>query len=449
MLADSAIDDAARRSLLDALAGSGASYRDTVYREGLGIPVELGSAEIGDLLSLALAFVDHTIRTNRRTDGLFHAYNLLEFTEQPAGLKIHRLAPMLEGQVAVLSAGVLSPAEAVALLQALRQGPLYRPDQHSYLLYPDRQLAGFLERNTVAPEAVNACPLLRELLAAGDTRLLLRDASGVFRFNPDLVNGDALESRLQLFSADSRWTDAVQTHRPQVKAIYEQVFHHRAFTGRSGSMFGYEGLGSIYWHMVAKLLVAVQENVFTAQNAGDPAATPLSEIYNDVRAGLGFNKTPSQYGAFPTDPYSHTPGHSGAQQPGMTGQVKEEILTRLGELGVRVTHGCVNFAPTLLGQTEFTRTSTVFTFFDADGREACLPLPEQALAFTFCGVPVIYRRSSGETRLRIQFRNQSTRDIAGNSLTPDLAREVFSRTGQVAQIEVALGADFQPLLPRG
>ena len=37
----------------------------------------------------------------------------------------------------------------------------------------------------------------------------------------------------------------------------------------------------------------------------------------------------------PTDPYSHTPGFAGVQQPGMTGQVKEEILTRWGELGLR------------------------------------------------------------------------------------------------------------------
>ena len=32
------------------------------------------------------------------------------------------------------------------------------------------------------------------------------------------------------------------------------------------------------------------------------------------------------------DPYSHTPGGAGAKQPGMTGQVKEEVITRLGEL---------------------------------------------------------------------------------------------------------------------
>ena len=41
---------------------------------------------------------------------------------------------------------------------------------------------------------------------------------------------------------------------------------------------------------------------------------------------MGFKKTesPAEYGAFPDDPYSHTPSFGGARQPGMTGQVKEE-----------------------------------------------------------------------------------------------------------------------------
>ena len=41
--------------------------------------------------------------------------------------------------------------------------------------------------------------------------------------------------------------------------IYEDIFNHKAFTGRSGTFFGYEGLGSIYWHMVSKLRLAVYE----------------------------------------------------------------------------------------------------------------------------------------------------------------------------------------------
>ena len=57
--------------------------------------------------------------------------------------------------------------------------------------------------------------------------------------------------------------------------------------------------------------------------------------YFEINAGIGAHKSPELYGAFPTDPYSHTPGGKGAQQPGMTGQVKEDILCRFGELGVQ------------------------------------------------------------------------------------------------------------------
>ena len=56
----------------------------------------------------------------------------------------------------------------------------------------------------------------------------------------------------------------------------------------------------------------------------------------------------AEFGAIPTDCYSHTPAHAGAQQPGMTGQVKEEILTRFGELGLRVEDGRLCVLPGLL-----------------------------------------------------------------------------------------------------
>ena len=70
-------------------------------------------------------------------------------------------------------------------------------------------------------------------------------------------------------------------------------------------------------------------------------------------AGIGVHKSPSLYGAFPTDPYSHTPGGKGAQQPGMTGQVKEDILSRIGELGAIVSKGVLSFSPGLLRGREF------------------------------------------------------------------------------------------------
>ena len=105
--------------------------------------------------------------------------------------------------------------------------------------------------------------------------------------------------------------------------LFEDVFQHDSYTGRSGYMYGYEGLGCIYWHMVAKLLLAVQEVILSSEDSSAAVTEKLKVMYYRVRAGLGYEKTVSQYGAFPTDPYSHTPSAGGAKQPGMTGQVKE------------------------------------------------------------------------------------------------------------------------------
>ena len=53
--------------------------------------------------------------------------------------------------------------------------------------------------------------------------------------------------------------ELVKKEKALLLDIFEEVFDHKSFTGRSGTFFGYEGLGSIYWHMVSKLLLAVQE----------------------------------------------------------------------------------------------------------------------------------------------------------------------------------------------
>ena len=59
--------------------------------------------EVLAMLDDALAAIDHSIGTNRRDDGLYHAYNLLGVAEK--SVTVDTLYPMLEGQVAALSAG--------------------------------------------------------------------------------------------------------------------------------------------------------------------------------------------------------------------------------------------------------------------------------------------------------------------------------------------------------
>ena len=275
------------------------------------------------------------------------------------------------------------------------------------------------------------------MIAAGDDRIVARDADGGYRFNADFKNVGDLDARLGALSAV--YGEEIEASREPLRALYEAVFRHREFTGRSGSMFGFEGLGCIYWHMVSKLLLAIQENFFAARegHSGAEVCRRLGGLYYRVREGIGFNKTPAEYGAFPTDPYSHTPGHSGAQQPGMTGQVKEEVLTRFGELGLRIADGEVRFDPGLLRRREFTTESRPFRFLDVHGRWQTLEVPVSGLAFTWCQVPIVYRlRGEGRPTLTVTRHDGSIEELPQASLPAYLSSELFRRSGHVRQISL-------------
>lgn len=441
------ISDTSRRTLVDDLSSTGADYRKQIYAQGLGKITLVDPTELRRLFASALEFVDHSVRANRREDGLFHAYNQLKFNEDPATLELHRLPLMLEGQVAALSSGILSPEETVNMLAAMRDSDLFRADLHTYLLYPDRQLPGFLARNIIPETAWSSCSLFEAMVAKNDHRLVRRDEAGDARFHADLMNSNALDTVLAELASDPAWSAEAAANADQVRAIYEQVFNHRAFTGRSGGMFGFEGLGCVYWHMVAKLLLAVQENLIAAQVEQSPAVPALIAGYYDVRAGLGFNHSPATFGAFPTDPYSHTPGHAGAQQPGMTGQVKEEILTRLGELGVRFTNGQIAFEPTFLRASEFHSTPADFDYVDLDGSAQTLRLPTGSLAFTVAGVPIIYQRTEGPAQLRIHHESSAnaTQTSSGTLLDSARSSDVLQRTSRIHHIVAELGTNFTPI----
>ena len=437
-LGKAGIDDASRHRSLAALGRAASKYRDLLYSRGaLDAPVELPVDEIRGMVADALAIADHSVAANKRPDALYHAYNIADFDGDRLGIK--HLYPMLEGQVAVLSSGAVPAPEAVEVLGALYESAIFRADQHSFMLYPDRELPGFLERNRVPEKQALAIPLLSDMLQAGDTRIVLRDADGIIRFNADFRNAGDVRTTLDDLSA--RFGDRVAASRREILKLYETVFDHKSFTGRSGTMFGYEGLGSIYWHMVSKLLLAVAENFVAALDAGADEQTvrQLGDLYYRIRKGIGFNKTPLEYGAFPIDPYSHTPRHAGARQPGMTGQVKEEILTRFIELGTRVHDGRITIAPALLRRREFADAERTFCYLDIDKSWQSLHLPAASLAFTWCQLPFVYVLDDvAEPGLEIEFDNGKTERIAGAGLPSELSAHVFKRTGRIRKITVNL-----------
>jgi len=377
-------DAVGRRAFFDQAGALLDAWRAAAYRGAAGrVPARAPEGLLTALARDLLPLVDATLRACRRPDGLYDSYNLVDLGGGKA--VVSRLYPMLEGQVALLSCGLLPIDEAVALLDALYASPLFEPRSNSFLLYPDRRLPGFLERNRLDAAALEL-PVVSAILAGGRTDLLQRQSDGTVRFAPALANRGDLEAAA---------ADLGEAATPLAEA-YERLLGHHAFTGRSGTMFGYEGLGCIYWHMVAKLLLAVQECVFEAADRRAPQLPVLQAYYRRVRDGLGYRRGAAAYGAFPADPYSHTPGEGGAQQPGMTGQVKEEILTRWGELGLRVRDGRVRFDPVLLDEAEI----------PGDG----------ALTFTWARVPYAYRRGP-QTCLRI-LTEQGWRDCPDRSFDP-------------------------------
>jgi hypothetical protein len=205
-------------------------------------------------------------------------------------------------------------------------------------------------------------------------------------------------------------------------------------------MYGYEGLGCIYWHMVGKLLVATLEQAYAAADAGAPAEVQrgLAQAYRAIRDGMaGTRKTPLEYGAFPLDPYSHTPRHSGARQPGMTGQVKEEVIARMGELGVRVHDGRLRFRPLLLDRAELLAAPAELRCVGVDGVEERLPLAAGALGFTVCQVPVVYR-AADRARVEVTCCEGKVRTFEGDALDAATSAEIFQRSGKVRRLEVGV-----------
>lgn len=433
--------DRHRRQVMDALGAAASRYRSVVYRSGLsGTTVAVPRRAVAELCDAALPHLDTAVRRSRRPDGLVHSYRLLELDPEGTTARVLDLPVMLEGQVAVLGSGVLGPSEQADVIDALVASSLHRPDLDTFLLAPVRSLPSFLEKNAVPPDEVRANPLLAALVEADERSVLRCDVEGRYRFHADLTDVAALATALDRLGEREPWRELVAAHRRAVVEIYERVFEHHAHLGRSGTMYAYEGIGSVYWHMVAKLLVALQRAVcVAADDGGDPRALErLRAAYWRVRSGLGFNRSAHEFGAIPTDPYSHSPAHAGAQQPGMTGAVKEELLTRPLELGVRVVDGELVFDPLLLRPCELLDAPSSWTVTEVGGGSTVLDLAPGSLGLTVCQVPVVIARTDGDSRIEVHRVSGEREVVTGTRLGRERSAEVFGRTGRIRRIEVRL-----------
>jgi hypothetical protein len=419
-----------RFDIVKALGKIGEAYRNSVYDHGFeGEKVSISITSLKEFLEHSLLHLKDSIHKNKREDNLYHSYNLIKFEKESCS--ISHLYEMLEGQVSVLSSKALNASESSEVLKALRHSAIYREDQDSYMLYPNRALPKFLEKNNVSQALVDTSVILKEELNKGLTRFIQKDVNGHYHFNGQFRNGYDIEAALK---ATHEYKDE---DIKVVKEIFADLFNHHAFTGRSGTFYKYEGLGSIYWHMVSKLVLATQEtfnDVVESKGINDEALALMND-YHVTKHGIGVEKTPEEYGAFPTDAYSHTPSFSGAQQPGLTGQVKEDFISRLGELGVIVKEGVVQFNPLLLDKAEFLTEKRTWSL-PRTTHETEIILQAQSLGFTFCTVPIIYSLSD-QKHIVVSYIDGSERRFEHtDTLDKEVSQSLFRREGMIDKINV-------------
>jgi hypothetical protein len=126
------------------------------------------------------------------------------------------------------------------------------------------------------------------------------------------------------------------------------------------------------------------------------------------------------------------------QQPGMTGQVKEDLIARFGEMGVVVRDGRIRFSSHLLDRAEFVDSSTTFRFYDVDGEAQTIDLEKDALAFTVCQVPVV-AHGSGPARVEVTRADSISQLTDGLTLDAATSAAIFERTGTVWRLDVFFG----------
>ena len=441
-LLSSSINNTNKKKILDTLGEAGSEFRMQIYNHAFsGRKTTLSFDKLKRFVSLSKSYLEHSIEANKRSDNLYHAYNLMTVNNDNS-ISISYLSEMLEGQVAVLSSGYLDGKETLNVLNALKESKLFRKDQYSYLLYPFKELKGFLDRNTISEDAVLSSKLFQEMLKDNVVQIIERDVNGAYHFNGNFKNANDVAEALEKLSG-TKYNDLLASDTPKILQAFEDVFNHKAFTGRSGTFYGYEGLGSIYWHMVSKLLLAVQESCLQAISNGEDEVMigHLLEHFYEINEGIGVHKSPELYGAFPTDPYSHTPGGKGAQQPGMTGQVKEDVITRFGELGVFVKQGELYFNPCLLRKEEFLSKETSFEYLSLFRGSQSITIPSNSLAFTYCQVPIIYHISDKD-HLEIIFKDGTSSKIDALVIDRITSEKIFKRTGDIVQINANVNGAY-------
>lgn len=120
----------------------------------------------------------------------------------------------------------------------------------------------------------------------------------------------------------------------------------------------------------------------------------------------------------------------------MTGQVKEDILSRWGEFGVYAQDGKLYFNPTIVRTEEYLAEQKEFEFYDVEHKKQTLTIPKHALCFTYCQVPIVYHNESNVNGIELVLSNGRKKKVDQHHLDVIDAANLFNRNGKISQINI-------------
>ncbi len=382
--------DGNEKTLLDKMGYAFSDYRESVYKNGLSNKEILEVSQITELLSVAKNAIDYTIEKNKGE--VFGTYNLLksDFTTEP-------MRAMLEGQSAVIGSRYLNSIETKELLSSMKK-ELFSEKLRCHTLYPIKTTKRFAQKNDLI-ENTNEISGIVE-----------KDVNGKLHFAADISTSVILSEKLSK-------TDLSETEKQKLLNEFDNLFSHSKFNGRSEVMYKFEGIGCVYWHQNAKLALAVLETVVNDREENTENAKKLYDEYKELMRGFTYRKSPAECYAIPVEPYSHTSYNGRSEQPGMTGQVKESVLMRRIELGVKVQDGKIYFDKWFLSEDEF----------DENGK----------IHFSLYSVPVTYTKSNNDC-IKIVYKSGHEKLCEEMHIEAEISCNIFLHDENIEKIEIEL-----------
>ncbi len=339
----SGFSDQARRAIMDQLGMAATAYRTSVYRDGVSANAQRGRLPDAARLpgvgaALCRAHAARQPAAGRPDPQLQHP--------APARAGRRGRKPLSDvggpgGAVVVGHVGAGGGAGG-ACTACARVISIARTSIRTCSI-PIASCPVFCRRTRCRRQQVAASPLVAALAAANDRRLLICDDAGVYHFNGSFRNAGDVARTLDELAQEPAFAPLVQRLNAPSCSICSRppstIERLPVAPARSSPTRGWAASTGTWCRSCCWLRRSVTSRRWR-RTRRRPSRPHWRRPTTTSGKGWASTSRPPNTARFPPIPTRTRPWAAAPRQPGMTGQVKEEILTRFGELGVSVRARC-------------------------------------------------------------------------------------------------------------